>query len=1115
MNSVRLLVWLLPRRLKSSWQLLAVSAFGILAAATVLSVGVVYSQALSEGGLRHTLASSVQWVLNAQVLAQDRPLAPGAYPKLRNTVESIANTRLGYLMEDTERFGNTPPRMPMLVGPQVREPEPEDPLARMFFLTGFEEHSRLVAGRWPQAEPVLHDKGLVMETVLGMNAAGGLALGVGSEVNLLPFYSTPSERITLHIVGIAEPINRRDEFWMGYTSYFEISGAEPIQVPFFVREQDFFGGLGQRYPTLIGNFGWYFYLDVASLTTADIDHTRDALHGLELDINRVYPSSIITSGLENRFREYERKLTLARVPLFLFISLVALVTLYFLAVATGFLSARRREEASLLRSRGASAVQIGGLLMAAEGVIALVAIAVGPFLALLVVRGILARTINPLQIGQDPLVIGLSAEAFILSAVGGVLSLLVLVLSEVRLMRLGVVDYLRERARPPSVPFLQRYYIDFLAVGALGLLWWQIQGRGGFLDRDLLGRALEVDPTLLFGPALVVLTAALLMLRVMPLTVRFLAWAADRAGPAWLGFSLSRVARDPLPYGSLVIILMMSSALGVFGAVFQSSLSQSQREQQQYAIGGDVVVHATPLNPGAARALSVSEVPRIVSPVIREPLLLYDGFAISPALALMVEPSTLVETAWFRKSFAGKELDELLAPLHPPDFRFLGAEEDPRQGIPIPLEARRLGVWARGENLGIDPTGRDVRVWARLVDSSGFRRDVRWGNVRRAEEMEEGEGSDGWTYLETALPPQSRSSHPPYRITAIFMSRTAFTQTPPGSLSLDEITIKGPGLPPSGMVIEDFDEPGLWGAMNQGGPEGDTVQLVLPEEEGERSMLTLSWQEPLTTAVRGVVIPPGPWPIPAIGGPSLEPGTETVMEIDERRIPIAVQGTTDFFPTLTPGVRPFVIIPLDAYVSYLDRIPGGNPKRPNQFWLALHEDQDRAAGISTLRQELPRSALIRDRQASVDRAQRDPLAGGGWAGLTILSVSALAVAAILVLGAHAAISVYRGRVDLAVVGALGLSTRQMMMGLVLERVVVAVLGIGAGVILGLGLGPWVLSYLDITPTGRDLLPPMEVTAHAWLIGLTFAELAFALALAVVIAVISASRLKAADVLRAS
>ena len=480
MNSLRLLLWLLPRRLKSSWQLLAVSAFGILAASTVLSVGAVYSQALSEGGLRHTLASTVKWVLNAQVLVQDRPLAPGEYPRQREVVERIANERLGHLTLDRQRFGNVPPQMPMLVGPRIREAEPEDPLARMFFITGFEENSRLVDGRWARAQPVLHDNGLVMEAVMGDSAAGGLGLQVGDEVNLLPYYSTPTERITLNIVGLAEPINRRDEYWMGYTSYFEITGVEPIEVPFFIREQDFFGGLGQRYPTLIGNFGYYFYLDVASLTTEDIDHTREALHYLELEINRVYPRSIITSGLENKFNEYERKLTLARVPLFLFISLVALVTLYFLAVATGFLSARRREEASLLRSRGASAVQIGGLLIAAECVIAAVAIAVGPLLALAAVRGILARTIDPIQIGQEPLVIGLSAEAYILAAVGGILSLLVLLLSEIRLMRLGLVDYMRERARPPSVPLLQRYYVDFLAIGALGLLWWQIQGRGWF-----------------------------------------------------------------------------------------------------------------------------------------------------------------------------------------------------------------------------------------------------------------------------------------------------------------------------------------------------------------------------------------------------------------------------------------------------------------------------------------------------------------------------------------------------------------------------------------------------------------------------------------------------------
>ena len=1111
MTSLRLLLWLMPRRLKSSWQVLAVSSFGILVAATLLSVGVIYTKALSEGGFRHTLASTVPWVLNAQVLVRDRPLAPDDYLGLRNTVEGLTASRLGYLVQSTERFGNTPPFMPLLVGPEVRPPEPEDPFSQLFFLTGFEERSRLVDGRWPEAEPVLRDKGVVMETALGVNAAAAMGLSVGSQVNLLPFYSDHTERITLEVVGIAEPIDRRDEFWMGYTSYFEIRGSEPPVVPLFLREQDFFGGLGRRYPTLIGNFGWYFYLDVAGLTTADMEPTRAALQGLELDVNREYPRSILTSGLENKFKEYQRKLTLAQVPLFLFISLVALVTLYFLAVVTGFLSERRREEASLLRSRGASALQIGGLLVAAEGVIALVAIAVGPFLALLVVRGALLRTINPLQLSTEPLSVGLSWEAFAMAAVGGGLSLLALLLSEVRLVRLGVVDYLRERARPPSVPFLQRYYVDVLAVGLLGLLWWQIQGRGGFLDRELLGRALDVDPTLLFGPALALLTAALLMLRVMPWLLRSLAWIASRIGPAWLGFSLSRVSRDPLPYGSLVIIIMMATALGIFGAVFQSTLSQNQRDQRQYAIGGDVVISSNPLNRGAERVLAASDVPQVVSPMLRDPLLLYDGFAITQATALVIDPATLPGTAWFRRSFAGKDLEELLAPLDTSDFRFAGAAGDPRQGVRLPAEAERLGIWANGANLGEDPSGLPVRLWARLVDANGFYRDVRWGPVLQPG-AQDSEAENEWVYLETDMPRSTGGLTPPFRIVSIFMSRTTFL-SPPGNLSLAEITVKGPGLGPDGLVVEDFDEPGLWWAMNQGGPEGDTVEVSLPEEEGERSVLTLLWQEPLDSAVRGLVIPPGRWPLPTIGGPTLEAGTETVLEVDERRIPIVVKDTTDFFPTLSPDVRPFLLAPLESYLAYLDRVPGGNVKRPHEFWLALDENQDRAEAVATLREELPPSAMIQDRQWAVDRALRDPLAGGGWDGLTLLSVTALAIAVVLALGAHAAVSVYRGRVDLTMVRALGLSPRQLMMGLAVERIAVVVLGVAAGAALGLALGPWVLSYLDVTPTGRELLPPMEIAFRGWLVGLTLAELAFALLLAVAIAIASVRRLRPADVLR--
>ena len=43
MGSTRLLLWLLPRRFGSSWVLLAITAFGILAAVTLIAVGAIYA----------------------------------------------------------------------------------------------------------------------------------------------------------------------------------------------------------------------------------------------------------------------------------------------------------------------------------------------------------------------------------------------------------------------------------------------------------------------------------------------------------------------------------------------------------------------------------------------------------------------------------------------------------------------------------------------------------------------------------------------------------------------------------------------------------------------------------------------------------------------------------------------------------------------------------------------------------------------------------------------------------------------------------------------------------------------------------------------------------------
>ena len=156
---------------------------------------------------------------------------------------------------------------------------------------------------------------------------------------------------------------------------------------------------------------------------------------------------------------------------------------------------------------------------------------------------------------------------------------------------------------------------------------------------------------------------------------------------------------------------------------------------------------------------------------------------------------------------------------------------------------------------------------------------------------------------------------------------------------------------------------------------------------------------------------------------------------------------------------------------------------------------------------------IRDRTAMVEVARRNPLAGGGWNGLTILAVSAIAVAVVLTLAAHGTVAVRSSQVHLTVARALGFSGFQIFLSLALERLLVAALGIGAGSVIGVWLGRWVLGFLDITPRGNLVIPPMVVNFELWLIGLVLAVLAAATVGSIILTEFWARKLRVPEVLR--
>ena len=163
---------------------------------------------------------------------------------------------------------------------------------------------------------------------------------------------------------------------------------------------------------------------------------------------------------------------------------------------------------------------------------------------------------------------------------------------------------------------------------------------------------------------------------------------------------------------------------------------------------------------------------------------------------------------------------------------------------------------------------------------------------------------------------------------------------------------------------------------------------------------------------------------------------------------------------------------------------------------------------------VPGFVSVRDRDLLVNIAGRNPLAGGGWDGLTILALSAITVAVVLSLAIHGVVAVRTGRVDLTVARAMGFSRTQIFLSLAVERGLVTALGIGSGAAIGVWLGRWVLGFLDITARGRPVIPPMIIDVQGWLVALVLASLLAATVLSLVLTLSWVQRLKAPEVLRA-
>ncbi|EFH79893.1 FtsX-like permease family protein [Ktedonobacter racemifer] len=519
-------------------------------------------------------------------------------------------------------------------------PDSEDQLG--FISTNIQQmrsHVRLLSGRFPSSQQ--HSE---PEVLLTQESAALLRVSPGATITTSVGYYTSVEdkdtsqfadtsykrttRLTLRVVGLIAA-NTSDIFWHG-TSFLPTplipDHTRPLSFPLLL-SSDALGAWCQEqfsqaqasdttnsqpsspeafvFDSTVFAY-WDLFIDPSRLSIDRYASFREALRSTDLDfyngvalhsymlrnlpspylLNLSYGSPLVGTG-PSVLNQLSTHITLSRVPVLIISLPTILLDLFFMSVLISLLIERQSSGIALLRSRGASALQIICAFSLQGLVVSLIAFIIGILLAPLVVSTITRPLLPSLAqdttmiLWQQPMVTLQSVIPYALLALLAGMGSMLFTLAQS--LRLNVLTQRYESARVTLRPYWERFYLDAIsAVIALVLYLianyvFQLQG---LLSDDTIYAI--ATPVALLAPFFFMLSILFCFLRFAPRGLNLLARLAHRGRTAPPMLALAQMTRSPRRPLQITLLLALASSFIMLTLIFNDSQQQRLTELASY-----------------------------------------------------------------------------------------------------------------------------------------------------------------------------------------------------------------------------------------------------------------------------------------------------------------------------------------------------------------------------------------------------------------------------------------------------------------------------------------------------------------------------------------------------
>ncbi len=1128
---------LVIRRFAANAKLLAAVVVGAVLASALLSTTSIYTAAIRDLGLKYALHEAGPDAINLSIRSSGLTTEKDKAQQSHDAIENDVRGRAGGIVEGSTWAARTTTFYPAPPGQQF-PPEDSRPRANFQYFEGLADHVNVVDGRLPQAGPAVpQGEAPDVEVALSATTAAANGIAVGDRFDLFPFWDQTVQPVHVTVVGLIEPKDQEEPYWLGIRDAFDYPSTGWATYPFFVDEGTLFDQLGAYLPGMSTDYWDLVYVNPSHITTSNALHVRDSLNGLQHDLPTIVPRTSLSTQLTDVLSTYDQKLFFTRIPLLVLVLQIAAIVLYYLFMVSTMLVERQAGEITLLKSRGATTAQVMQIYVI-EGLLVLIAaVALGPPLAAIVIS-LLGHT-PPFHnlTGGSNLHVALTLDAYLWAAAGALLAYVTLLWPAYRTTRRTVVQQRAATARPPKQPAFTRYYLDLVLVGLGAILYYQLNRSGSLTTQKLFGDQ-QIDPVRLLTPAFFILTVGIVFLRIFPLVLRALSWVVARLQGSAILIGMWQLVRNPVHYSRLVLLLMLATAVGTFAASFGTTLERSYDDRAAYEAGAPLRLSQLRSTEATGPSTLAETIQQTTDAEMATPVYRLNGTTSTPNPGvttnstgfdlLGVDPNVLPDISYFRSDFASSSEKSLLSKI---------ATNAPAPPMALPADARWLGFW-------FDPTELRGRVGleVELRDATGryFAYDI---GSRFGDELDA-----GWYFAVIDLQAPTRSFGQVQfadtapagpmtfeSISVVFGTRFSLPQ---GAMLIDDLQTSNDATLPAALtpdtfyadpqrdlqpfaqsqVLDSFDSVSQWQPLTglSSSQASDDVRTLTTDGY---TVAELRWDASRSRVrTHGLQTKHESSTLPVLASKTFldqtgaKVGDTLNVSATNSYLDVTIVGSFNLFPTLEdPRNRPALIADGDALAAALNASPGGTPVYPTEVWMKPRADSEALANQAVTDGRLQASVIS---EADL-RAQQnqDPLVAAGWEGILFISFAAILLLSAVGFLIYSYLTAQKRTLEFAVLRTMGFSRGQIATVVGFEQFFIIGLGMLAGTLLGLRLGTLMIRYMGVTETGSDVLPPMLLHVSWSTIGAAWLVLGGAFFVTIAIVVLLYSRLALHRVLR--